>query len=145
MDELVIAIREYAAWLYGLLLVLAVRELLAIRRAGKDRRRAMFLLEREAANSRAVRSLIVLLLLFTLATGVYTVAELVAPALPDRPPAELGVPVAPLPTPVLPAEMPIPSRLPTEIPIATRLPSPRLPLIVTATPLPTTSPMRGAP
>ncbi len=124
MVELVTAIRDYAAWLYALLLALAVRELMAVRRAGKERRRAMFSLEREAATSRAVRSLIILLLLFTIAAGVYTTAEVIAPTLPD----------ATLPAPSLPLA-PVPTAVPaTWMPPVTRVPSPRLPIIVTATP-----------
>ncbi len=130
MPELITAVEAYATWLYLLLGALAVRELVVARRAWGGRRAAAFGVEREAYVGRYVRSLITLLLLTTIAFGVYTVARVVAPTLTpaQRREAEHDAPfVAPT---VL---APVATRTPTR-PRATATPRPAR--IVTATPRP---------
>lgn len=130
MPELITAVEAYAPWLYALLGLLALRECWVARRALRGRSAAAFGLEREAYLGRYVRSLVTLLLLTTIAFGVYTIAHVVAPTLtPDeRREAEHDVPfiaptvLAPVPTDTAPR------------PRATA--TPRLPDIVTATPAP---------
>ena len=84
MAELVTAIRDYEAWLYALLGLLVLRELATMRQSGRESDAAMFGLEREAATGKAMRSLVMLLLLVTIGAGIYTAAHVVAPALPER-------------------------------------------------------------
>jgi hypothetical protein len=126
MAELVAAIATYALWLYLLLGLLMARELRAMWRAGAERDRSAFGLEREAAASRAVRALITLLLLVTIAAGVYTVANVIAPTLPA---AELER-LTPAPIIEEPPPMPLATDTPTPAATATT----HLPRIVTATP-----------
>lgn len=130
MPELITAVEAYAPWLYAVLGVLALRELVVARRAWRGRRASPFGVEREAYVGRYVRSLITLLLLTTIAFGVYTVARIVAPTLTpaERRQAEHDTPfVAPT---VL---APIATRSPTR-PRATHTPRPAR--IVTITPSP---------
>ena len=136
MAELVAAIAKYALWLYLLLGLLMVRELRTMWRAGAERDRSVFGLEREAAASRAVRALITLLLLVTIAAGVYTVTNVIAPTLPA---AELER-LAPAPI----VEQPPPMALPTETPVPVASATARLPRIVTATPEPGEGPVATA-
>lgn len=84
MAELVTAIRDYEAWLYALLGLLVLRELATMWRSGRESDAAMFGLEREVASGKAMRSLVMLLLLVTIGAGIYTAAHVVAPALPQR-------------------------------------------------------------
>lgn len=127
MPELIAAIESYASWLYILLGALALREFWVARRALLGRRAAAFGLEREAYLGRYVRSLVTILLLTTIAFGVYTIAHVVAPTLtPDeRRETEHDVPFI-APTVLAP--------VPTETPTRPRQTStPRPPRIVTAT------------
>jgi|GEM_PF-3184027 hypothetical protein len=130
MIDLVHAIRNYAAWLYTLLALLMAREVLAMWRAGRDRDVALFGLEREAATGRAVRSLITLFLLATIAVGVYTLANVVAPVV-DTPAFRRSVGGAPL------IETPPTMDLPTDTPTPAPATATRPPRIVTAVPVPT--------
>jgi len=141
MPELILAIREYAGWLYALLALLAVREVLGLLRTGRDHDLALFGLEREAATGRAVRALLTLFLLVSIGVGVALVAEVLAPALPEQA-ARRSREDAPLietpPTVVLPTDTPTP-RPPT--------PTRRLPRIVTAAPeepWPTSAPVAAS-
>lgn len=84
MSELIIAIREYAGWLYAVLALFMIRELLAMRRSSRLRDVALFGLERDAASGRAVRSLVTMFLLVTIGVGVYIVSNVLAPALPEE-------------------------------------------------------------
>jgi hypothetical protein len=138
MLDLVTAIQNYAGWLYALLAILMAREVLVMWRAGRDRDVALFDLEREAATGRAVRSLITLFLLATVWVGVYTVANIVAPSIPDSPSRRAGddVPLVETPpTVTLPTDTPTP-------PVATATSPQR---IVTAIPVPTSTPTTTAP
>lgn len=83
MAELIAGIEAYAGWLLALLAALAVRELVLLSRALRDRAQAAYGLEREEATGRATRALVQLLLLATVAFGVNMVASVVAPGLPD--------------------------------------------------------------
>jgi hypothetical protein len=126
MTELVIAIATYSVWLYLVLGLLMVRELRVMWRAGTERDQATFGVEREAAASRALRSLISLFLLVTIAAGIYTVTNVIAPTLP----AEELRRLAPDPLVAEPPPLPIASDTPTPEPSPTRQP----PRIVTAVP-----------
>jgi hypothetical protein len=126
MAELVAAIATYSVWLYLVLAVLMARELRAMWWAGTERDRAAFGVEREAAASKGVRSLVTLLLLVTITAGIYTITNVIAPTLPE---AELrrldGAPIV-----AEPPRAPVPTDTPTPEPTPTR----RLPRIVTAVP-----------
>jgi hypothetical protein len=128
MPELIIAVQDYAGWLYVLLVLLGVRELLVLMRSGREHDRAMFAIEREAATGRAMRALITLFLLSTIGLGVYLVDNVLAPALPESA-ARLAHQDTPLietpPTVMLPTDTPTP-------PPASA--TPRVPRIVTAPP-----------
>jgi hypothetical protein len=127
MAELVAAIATYAIWLYLLLGLLMVRELRSMWRSGTEREQSAFGLEREAAASRALRSLITLGLLVTIAAGIYTVSNIIAPTLPANELRRLDEdPIIAKPPPV-----PLPSDTPTAPPATA---TPPLPRIVTATP-----------
>ena len=84
MPELIIAVHDYAGWLYVLLALLGVRELLVLARSGREHDAALFGLEREAVTGRALRALITLFLLSTIGLGIYLVSEVLAPALPAQ-------------------------------------------------------------
>jgi hypothetical protein len=133
MAELVTGIARYAVWLYLLLGLLMLRELRVMWRAGTDRDRSAFGLEREAATGRAVRSLITLFLLVTIAAGVYTVATIIAPTLPDAALERMTQ------APIVVEPPPVPLATDTPVPPAATGTS-RLPNIVTATPGPAGSP-----
>lgn len=127
MTELITAVQDYAVWLYAFLGVLIIREFGKIVRAGRERRQAMFVLEREAATGKATRSLVVILQLVTIAIGIYTTARIIAPALPERE-RRLALEDAPIIDP------PQSLALPTDTPRIRRRPSPKPPRIVTAPP-----------
>ncbi len=126
MVELVSAIATYALWLYLLLGLLMFRELRTMWRSGTERDQAVFGLEREAAASRAVRSLVTLLLLVTIAAGVYTIANVIAPTLPQAALQQLDS------APIVAEPPPVPFAADTATPTATA--TSRLPRIVTAAP-----------
>jgi len=127
MVDVAIAIQKHAGWLYMLLGVLMARQLHNLWRARRDRATALFGLEREAATGKAVRSMVTLLLLMTIATGVYTLAHVIVPSFPPdviRPDTSAPIIQTP-PTADLPTDTPTPSAATATHP---------LPLIVTATP-----------
>jgi hypothetical protein len=127
MAELVAAIANYAIWLYLLLVLLMARELRSMWRAGTERDQAAFGLQREAAASRGLRSLITLALLVTISAGVYTLSNVIAPTLPA---AELRR-LDKNPIVAEPPRQVFPTETPTPVPAT---PTRRLPNIVTATP-----------
>lgn len=134
MPELITAVETYAPWLYALLGCLALRELWVARRAVLGRRSAAFGVEREAYLGRYVRSLVTLLLLMTIAFGVFTVATVVAPTLtPEQ--RRLSDHDIPFVAPTVLA--PVPTSSPTR-PRATR--TSVIPNIVTVTPAPSAAP-----
>jgi hypothetical protein len=132
MTELVAAIATYSLWLYLLLALLVARELRTMWRAGTARDQAVFGLEREASSSRALRSLITLVLLVTIAAGVYTVTNLIAPTLPVE---ELRLLEE---SPIVAEPPPVP--LPTDTATAAPSPTRHLPRIVTPPPYGTPGP-----
>jgi hypothetical protein len=128
MPELIIAVRDYAGWLYVGLALLALRELVILLRSGREHDVAMFRLQREAATGRAVRALITLFLLATIGMGVFLVSAVLAPALPYRATfqAHRDEPLIETPpTVVLPTDTPTPPPA---------VPTRRVPRIVTAPP-----------
>jgi len=136
MAELIHAIQQYALWLYVLLVLVMLREVVAMWRAGRDRDVSLFSLEREAATGRAVQSLVTLFLLMTIGVGVYSVTNVLAPALPPETTsrAEESAPLVgtPLSAP-LPSETLMPTSTPTRRPLR----------IVTAPPPPTATDATG--
>ena len=80
-----VAVSLYARWLYALLAALIAVQLATIWRAARERDVALFELERQAASGKAVRAFVTLLLLVTIGAGVYTVADVIAPAIPADP------------------------------------------------------------
>lgn len=130
MVELVHAIATYALWLYLLLGLLMFRELRTMWRAGTERDEAAFGLEREAAASRAVRSLVTLLLLVTIAAGVYAITNVIAPTLPRAALEQLDS------GPFVSKPPPVPFATDTATPAATVQATVRVPRIVTAVPTP---------
>lgn len=119
MVELIQAIQAYAGWLYGLLIVLMLREMLLLRSAERERRLSMFGLERDAATGRAVRALVTLLLLCTVGIGIYTVATVIAPVLPESSRREAQeAPILQTPPGVAwPTDSPTPPPTPTRRPV----------------------------
>ena len=128
MAELVAAIANYAIWLYLLLVLLMARELRSMWRAGTERDQAAFGLQREAAASRGLRSLITLALLVTISAGVYTLSNIIAPTLTVEELRRLEKnPIVAEP----PRQQVFPTETPTPVPAT---PTRRLPNIVTPTP-----------
>jgi hypothetical protein len=130
MAELITAIQQYARWIYVLLVLVMVREVVAMWRAGRERDVSLFSLEREAATGRAVQSLVTLFLLMTIGVGVYAVANVLAPALPPDPMMQVDDSSPLVDTPLAPP-------LPSETLTATVEPTDRPLRIVTAPPPPT--------
>lgn len=126
MNDLVFAVHNYAVWLYGLVALLVLREALVVLRAGRDRREALFALEREAATGKTVRAMVTLLLLATIGVGIHTMANVIAPLLPPDPGAERPdvLILQPPPMPLIATDTPVPTVEPTR----------RAPRIVTAVP-----------
>lgn len=129
MVEVALALQTYAGWLYVLVGLLLARQAFNLWRAGRERATSLFGLEREAATGKAVRALVVSLLLATIGIGIYTVANVIVPALPPGARRlESHEPILqPPPTADWPTDTPTPPAA-----TATR----PLPLIVTATPGP---------
>lgn len=83
MADVIQLIVDYALWLYvlcGLGVLVYLRSILMARR---ERKSALFTLEREAASSRAARSLIGVFVFVGLAGSVFFVEEMLAPRLPE--------------------------------------------------------------
>lgn len=119
----------FDTWLYiglGLVALFFVR---LIWLARKDRSRSIFTLERENANSRMTRYFIGLMVVLTVAMGVYYLS-LITPTI--VPPPQ----VTPTPTPIiaLPPTPTPPPLLPTPTPTPTPLPLPTIDAVVFDTP-----------
>ncbi|MFQ5855656.1 MAG: hypothetical protein ACE5LU_08455 [Anaerolineae bacterium] len=83
MADVIQLIVDYAIWLYvlcGLGMLVYLRSVLLARR---ERKTALFTLEREAASSRATRSLVGMFVFVSLAGSVFFVEEMLAPRLPE--------------------------------------------------------------
>lgn len=83
MADVIRLIVDYAIWLYalcGLGILVYLRLVLLARR---ERKTALFTLEREAASSRAARSLIGMFVFISLAGSILFVEEMLAPRLPE--------------------------------------------------------------
>jgi hypothetical protein len=120
MAELITAIARYAPWLYVVLGLLMVREVVTMWRAGHEHDLSLFSLEREAATGRAVRSLVTLFLLATIGVGVYAVTNVIAPTLSERElrQARGDVPIVETPlVAVLASDTPEPVATPTRRPV----------------------------
>jgi hypothetical protein len=82
MADVIQLVVDYAIWLYvlcGLGVLVYLRSILLARR---ERNTALFTLEREAASSRATRSLVGVFVFISLAGSVFFVEEMLAPRLP---------------------------------------------------------------
>lgn len=82
MADVIQLVVDYAIWLYvlcGLGVLVYLRSVLLARR---ERNTALFTLEREAATTRAARSLIGMFVFISLAGSVFFVEEMLAPRLP---------------------------------------------------------------
>jgi len=127
MVEVAVALQAHAGWLYVLVGLLLARQAFNLWQAGREHATALFGLEREAATGKAIRSLVMSLLLVTIGVGVYTMANVIVPSLPAdarRPETQAPI-VHPPPTADWPTDTPTP--LPAT-------PTRPLPAIVTATP-----------
>jgi hypothetical protein len=156
MAVIVNLIVTYAPWIYafcGIGVLLYLRAMLLARR---ERRRALFTLERESAAERAMRSFLMMMLFVFIAGAVYSVGVYIAPRLDQSTPSAI---VESVPTPLLqptpigsfepttetltPTETPIPRR---DTPTATPSPLPsKIPTAVgTSPPPPPRCPNPGA-
>ncbi|RME42001.1 MAG: hypothetical protein D6791_18855 [Chloroflexi bacterium] len=140
MADVIQVIVEYADWLYVLCGLGVLVYLRAVLEARRERNTAIFTLEREAASSRAARSLVGMFVFISLAGSVFFVEEMLAPRLPEAVEQDdeaaiktvfLITPTSDLATatPLVASPTPEPSAT------ATRRPRPTLPP-PTATPLP---------
>lgn len=131
MKSLLEFIARYAPWIYGLcaLGILFYARIAFL--AQRERRHALFSLEKEVATSRALRSLAMIGVLLLAVGMTFFIGRVPSVA---RPPAQGGIPpLTPLVTPLL-----IPTPIgPSPTPILTPSPSPtRAPVTPTATPQP---------
>ncbi len=83
MADVIKLIVDYAIWLYVLCGLGALVYLRSILMARRERKTALFTLEREAASSRAARSLVGVFAFISLAGSVFFVEEMLAPRLPE--------------------------------------------------------------
>lgn len=127
MPELILAIQDYAGWLYAVIGVLFARELLATLVALRARENARFRVELDAASGRVVRGLVSMLLLTVIAFGTNLVATVIAPSLPADVRRRLGDEPLTVPTVVAPLATDTPTRPP-------HTPTPEPVRIVTPTP-----------
>jgi hypothetical protein len=120
-------IKEYAQWVYGVCALIALWYLRASLLARRDRRYAVFSLEREAALNRTYGAWTVAIVLLVVIGAIYflstvvsdAVAPLVEAASTPTPPAQQVVQVTPQPT------LPLPETVVLEKPTPTRAPTPR--------------------
>jgi hypothetical protein len=144
MADVIRLIVDYAIWLYvlcGLGVLVYLRSVFAARR---ERKAALFTLEREAASSRAARGVIGMFVFIGLAGSVFFVEEMLVPRLPEtiEQDDETAIKTVFLLTPTSEAPTatmlpPTPTSTPPR-PTATRYVSP------TPAPLPTPTPLRIA-
>jgi hypothetical protein len=124
-------IKEYAPWVYGICALIALWYVRASLLARRDRRYAVFSLEREAALNRTFGAWTVAIVLLVVMGAVYflstvvsdAVAPLVEVANTPTPPPQQVVQVTPQPTLPLPEaslETPTPTRAPTPLPRPTQ-------------------------
>lgn len=141
MADVIQLIVDYAIWLYvlcGLGVLIYLRSILLARR---EQKAALFTLEREAASSRAARSLVGMFIFISLAGLIFFVEEMLAPRLPETVEQDdetaietvfLSTPTSDAPTPTMAPPTPTPEPPPT----ATRRIFPTPAPTPTATPLP---------
>ncbi len=127
-------IAQYAPWLYALCGLGALLYLRGVLLARRERKQALFTLEREAASSRETRSMVGVFVFLSLAGSVFFVKTALEPRLPQPAPEEdeiavktvfLITPTNPAPTDTPPpTPTPEPSATPTRRALPTRAPSP---------------------
>lgn len=131
-------IAEYALYLYAFCAVGVLIFLRVLIQARQERNQALFTLEREAASSKAFRSVLIMLAFLALGGGVYATETYIAPQveLPREQEAKVIPPILLTPTPTRARSTP--TLLP---PTATPTPRPtRRPRPPTVTPTPTVPP-----
>ena len=120
-------IKEYAPWVYGVCALIALWYLRAALLARRDRRYAVFALEREAALNRTYGAWTVAIVLLVVMGSVYVLSTVVSDAVAPlvealntpTPPPQQAVQVTPQPTLTLPVtslDTPTPTRVPTPRP-----------------------------
>lgn len=119
MLEFLRPIAAFDTWLYLGLGLVALFFLRIIWIARRDRLRSIFTLERENANSRMTRAFIGLMIVLSLALGVYYLSAITPTIVPPpqdtpTPTPILTLPSTPTPPPLLPT--PTPSPTPTPLP-----------------------------
>lgn len=140
MADVIQLVVDYSIWLYvlcGLGVLVYLRSILLARR---ERNTALFTLEREAASSRAARSLVGMFVFISLAGSVFFVEEMLAPRLPEAVEQDDEAAIKTVflftPTSELPTATPLPPTPTLEpSPTATRRAFPTLPP-PTSTPAP---------
>ncbi|MCX6031326.1 MAG: hypothetical protein NT169_18765 [Chloroflexi bacterium] len=131
-------IKDYAAWVYGACALMALWYLRVAILARRERRYAMFALERETALNKtyggwtaAIALLVVIGLVYFLST---TVSDAVQPFVED---AQTPTPAPLVSRPVASPTLPLPETMPTETPTARPRPTLRpQPTVVLTTPTP---------
>ena len=83
MADVIQLVVDYSIWLYVLCALGVLVYLRSILLARRERNTALFTLEREAATSRAARSLVGMFVFVSLAGSVFFVEEMLAPRLPE--------------------------------------------------------------
>lgn len=135
MAVLVKLISNNVHWLYGAIAIAAIILLRFAFVARRDRRQAVFSLEREAALNRTHNLLRLALMLVLLMGAVYAISQYLAPAVEP-----IIAQADPTPTPVFLIDTPTPTALPaTETPTITPTSTPRP--RATPRPIPTTPPV----
>jgi hypothetical protein len=124
MLEFLRPIAAFDTWLYLGLGLVALFFLRIIWLARRDRLRSIFTLERESANSRMTRAFIGLMIILSLALGVYYLSVITPTIVPPpqdtpTPTPILALPATPTPPPLLPT--PTPSLTPTPLPLPATL------------------------
>lgn len=135
MADVIQLIVDYALWLYALCGLGVLVYMRSVLRARRERKSALFTLEREAASSRATRSLVGVFVFISLAGSIFFVEEMLAPRLPEtvEPNDEAAIKTvffmtptsdAPTATPAPPTATPEPSATPTRRVFPTLAPPP---------------------
>jgi hypothetical protein len=84
MEELLLFLKEYEAWVYGLVSLLSVIYLKRVIQAFQDWRAALFGMERESAQRRLSTSLTLLVLLVLIAGLEFSLVSFIAPTYPVK-------------------------------------------------------------
>ena len=131
MAILVQLIADYAPWIYGACALVALRYLWIVYQARRERREAVFSLERETAFNRIYNAYIVAFVLLAIMGVVYFIStyltEAVEPLVEQVMTPTPSVLLLPTPTPTPQPPTPTPTTTPTRRPRPTRRPPPETP------------------